>query len=58
MTGREDDRDFAALDAHIRTQLAEAAETYVSRVDLDARLKAILSAETGNGQDDTVVKKG
>jgi hypothetical protein len=57
MTGPEDDRDLEALDAHIRTQLAEAAKTYVSHVNLDARLKAILQAETGNGQDETVTEK-
>lgn len=57
MTGCEDDRDSAALDAHIRTQLAGAAETYASRADLDARLKAILQAETSNGQDDTVIER-
>ncbi len=54
MTGCEDDPGFAALDARIRTQLAKAAETYASHVDLDARLKAILEAGLSNDQDDTV----
>ena len=58
MTGCEDDPGFAALDARIRAQLAGAAETYASRVDLDARLKAILEAEKSNGQDDTAAEQG
>jgi hypothetical protein len=52
MTGCEDDPGFAALDAHIRTQLAGAAETYASHVDLDARLQSILKAETDTEQDE------
>jgi hypothetical protein len=42
MTGC-DDPDVAALDAHMRTQFAKAAETYASQIDLDARLTAILA---------------
>jgi len=53
MTGCEDDLGFAALDAYIRAQLAKAAETCASYVNLDARLKAILEAGTGNDQDGT-----
>jgi hypothetical protein len=56
MTGWEEDSAFAALDAHICAQLTRAAETYESRVDLDARLKAILQAETSNDQDDTATE--
>jgi hypothetical protein len=40
-----DDPDFAAIDDYIRTQLAEAAQTYASRADLDVRLREILKAE-------------
>ena len=50
MTGCEDPR-FAALDAYIRTQLAKAAETYASHIDIDARLKAALEAERNDGHD-------
>jgi hypothetical protein len=32
------------LDAYIRSQLARAAETYASHVNIDARLKAVLEA--------------
>jgi hypothetical protein len=32
------------LDAYVRSQLAKAAETYASHVDLDARLMAVLQA--------------
>jgi hypothetical protein len=56
MTGCEEDSAFAALDAHIRTQLTRAAETYAWRVDLDAKLKAILQAETSNDQNDTATE--
>jgi hypothetical protein len=51
MTGDED-TEFAGLDAHIRTQLAAAAETCALHVDLDARLTAIFEAGTHNGKDD------
>ncbi len=50
MTGCEDPA-FAALDAHIRLQLAGAAETHASRADLRARLAAILETRTRD-QDD------
>ena len=43
MTGCED-TDFTALDEYIRGQLAGAAQTYTSRIDVDARLTAILEA--------------
>jgi len=33
-----DDPEFADLDTYIRAQLAGAAETYASHVDVDARL--------------------
>ena len=36
----------------ISTQLAYAADTYSSRVDLDARLSAILAAGSNNMQGD------
>jgi hypothetical protein len=39
-----DDPDFAAIDDYIRTQLAEAAQTYTSRADPDVRLRQILKA--------------
>ena len=51
MTSREDS-EFAALDAYIRNQLAEAAKTYASHVDIGARLKAVLEAVTENTNDD------
>jgi hypothetical protein len=44
-----DDPEFTVVDDHIRTQLAEAAGTYGSQVDLDARLKAVLEAEELEG---------
>lgn len=44
-----DDPEFAAIDDYIRTQLAEAAQTYASKVDLGARLKEILEAEEADG---------
>jgi hypothetical protein len=40
-----DDPEFAAIDDYIRTQLAEAAQTYASKADLDIRLEEILKAE-------------
>jgi hypothetical protein len=39
-----EDRDLAALDAYVRSQLAKAAETYAPHADLDARLAAALQA--------------
>jgi hypothetical protein len=39
-----EDPEFAALDAYIRSQLAGAAETYASHIDIDAQLKAVLEA--------------
>ena len=53
MTGCEDDLGSTALDAHIRTQLAKAAETCASHANLDARLKTILEAGTDSDQDVT-----
>jgi hypothetical protein len=58
MTGCEDDLGFAALDAHIRAQLAKAAEICASYANVDARLKAILEAGKNNGQDDTAAGPG
>ena len=52
MTGCEDPQ-FAQLDAYIRTQLARAAESYASEIDLDARLNAALEAGTSEDNDDT-----
>lgn len=50
MSDRED-REHAVLDLYVRTQLAKAAETYVSRVgDTEWRLKAILTARTQGEQ--------
>lgn len=43
MTGCEDP-EFGALDAYIRTQLARAADTYASQIDMDAQLEAVLEA--------------
>lgn len=37
------DHELAALDAYIRAQLREAAETFTSQADLDARLEAIFN---------------
>lgn len=54
MTGCEDP-EFAQLDAYLRSQLAEAAESYATSVDLDARLKAALGAGTSDDDDDDVV---
>jgi hypothetical protein len=39
-----EDPEFSSLDAYIRSQLARAAETYASHVNIDARLKAVLEA--------------
>lgn len=58
MTGCEDDPGFAALDAHVCAQLAKAAESYESHVDLDARLRAILEAGTANDEGDTAAGQG
>jgi hypothetical protein len=55
MSSCEDDPGFAALDAHICTQLAMAAESFGSHVDLDARLRAILETGTTNDQGDTAL---
>jgi hypothetical protein len=52
MIGREDP-ESAALDACIRSQLAGAAETYTSQIDIDERLKAVLEAGNENNCDDT-----
>jgi hypothetical protein len=50
-----EDPDFAALDAYIRNQLAGAAETYASHIDIDARLKAVLEAVKERTTDDAAV---
>ena len=44
---------LAVFDAYIRTQLARAAETYASRSDVDARLRAILAGGQDDGCDNT-----
>ena len=56
MTAGED-AAFAALDAHIRTELARAIATYASCVDLRTRLAAILEAGTRD-DDDTAAAQG
>jgi hypothetical protein len=48
----DEDSAFAALDAHIRAELARAAATYASCVDLRARLAAILAAGAQDDDDD------
>jgi hypothetical protein len=57
MTAGEDSA-FAALDAHIRTELAGAAATYASCVDLRVRLAAILAAGTLDDGDDAAAAPG
>jgi hypothetical protein len=57
MTAGEDPA-FAALDAHIRTELARAAATYASCVDLRARLAAILAAGARDDDDDAAAAPG
>ena len=57
MTAGEDSA-FAALDAHIRTELAGAAATYASSVDLRARLTAILAAAAQDDDDDAAAAPG
>lgn len=47
-----EDPEFAALDAYIRSQLAGAAETYASHIDVGARLKAVLEAAKEETHDD------
>jgi hypothetical protein len=47
MTDPEDPA-LAALDAHIRAQLARAAQEYASHTDLQARLTATLEAAPRN----------
>jgi hypothetical protein len=44
-----DDPEFATIDDYIRKLLAEAAQTYASKVDLGAGLKEILEAEKADG---------
>lgn len=56
MSERED-RDLAALDAYVRSQLAKAAETYASHVNLDARLAAVLQAAEQEHEDPAVPDK-
>ena len=48
-----EDLDNAAFDASIRSQLAKAADTYASHVDLGARLLTVArsyDAETAKGR--------
>ena len=52
MTGREDSGP-AALDSYIRSQLAGAADTYASHVDVSARLELIRGAGNSNQEDGT-----
>lgn len=52
MTGCEEP-EFAAFDACIRSQLAGAAETYISQIDISVRLKAVLAAGNEDNDDDT-----
>jgi hypothetical protein len=52
MTGCED-TDFTALDAHIRTQLARAVESYAAHTDMDARLRTVLEAGAENDRNNT-----
>jgi hypothetical protein len=47
-----EDPDFASLDTYIRTQLAAAAETYVSKVDLRTKLAEMLKAGKDNEHTD------
>ena len=51
---RCEDPASAALDAHIRRQLTEAAQIHASRADQRARLAAILGPGT-RAQDDAAV---
>jgi hypothetical protein len=57
MTAGEDSA-FAALDAHIRIELARAAATYASCVDLRARLAAIVAAGAQDDDDDAAAAPG
>lgn len=50
MTGCEDP-PFATLDAYIRTQLAKAAETHASHIDIGAWLEAALEARRSDDHD-------
>jgi hypothetical protein len=45
---RDEDLDDAAFDAYIRAQLAKAADTYASHVDVSARLELIRGAGSSN----------
>jgi len=49
----DEDLDDAAFDAYIRAQLAKAADTYASHVDLNARLAMIREASNNNQDDGT-----
>ena len=57
MTGCED-ADFTKLSAYFSAQLAKAAETYESLVDLDKKLKAAIETGEGNGRDSTADRGG
>lgn len=54
----DEDSAFAALDAHIRAELARAAATYASCADLRVRLAAILEAGTRDDDDDAAAAPG
>jgi len=41
-----EEADLEALDLYIRTQFAKAAESYASRVDIEAKLETILAPKT------------
>jgi hypothetical protein len=43
--------EVEALDAYIRSKLTEAAETYASGADMDAKLQAILASGTSTARD-------
>jgi hypothetical protein len=45
------DPGLADPDAYIRTQLARAAETHASHIDISARLKAALEAGRNDDHD-------
>jgi hypothetical protein len=47
-----EDPEFAGLDLYIRSQLAGASQTYVSLVDLDAKLKTVLAASAVDTHDE------
>ena len=54
---KPEDRDLAAVDDYVRSQLAKAAETYTPHADLEARLAAALKAVEQEDDDLTVPGK-